>query len=105
MKIHKAKKMNDYVTDFYIASELVNDDLDLLSQIVILMREHEDKTRPNVIKTYCTYGKYDLLYKYTSKICDMPYDDFKKVKAKAEQRILQKFQKELNLFDNEESIL
>lgn len=91
--------MNDYVNDFYTACELVDDDLELLAQIMVLVRDKRDKTRPNIIEHYCDECKFDLLHKYTSKICDMPYRDFTHVKNKAKNKLLEKKQEQINLFD------
>lgn len=91
--------MNDYVNDFYIACELVDDDLDLLAEIIIMLREKSDKTRPNVIETYCNDCKFDLLHKYTSRICDMNYKEFIQIRNKAKNNLIKKQQIQLTLFD------
>ena len=91
--------MNQAVEDFYIACELVDDDLELLAQIIILIRDNTDKTRPNIIETYCDECKFYLLHKYTLKICDMPYKDFIHLRNKAKNKLLEKKQEQFNLFD------
>lgn len=91
--------MNNYVNDFYVACELVDDDLDLLAQIIILIRDKSDKTRPNIIEKNCDECKFDLLYKYTSKICDMNYKEFLHIKNKAKNKLKLKAQQDNTLFD------
>lgn len=91
--------MQDNVNDFYTACELVDDDLELLAQIIILIRAKDDKTRPNIIEKYCDECKFHLLHKYTLKICEMPINDFKLIKNKAKNKLIEKNQEQINLFD------
>lgn len=91
--------MNDHVNDFYTSYELADEDLDLLAQIIILIRDSNDKTRPNIIETNCEECNFHLIHKYTSKICDMRYKDFIQIKNKAKNKLAKKLQNQNNLFD------
>jgi len=82
--------MNDEVNDFYTACDLVDDDLELLAQIMVSVRDKDDKTRPNIIINYCDECKFHLLHKYTSKICDMSYNDFISIKNKSKNKLISK---------------
>ena len=90
--------MQQSVTDYYDAAELFNDDLEVMAYALILIRNKQDKTRPNIIKKNVNDACFEFLHKYTRKLCDMKQMDFAVVKMKAEHKIAQQRFKEQSLF-------
>lgn len=90
--------MNEYVEDFYSAFELMDEDLELLAQACILVKQKGDTTRPNIINSSVDECKFKKVHRYTVILCDMPYKQLTELRALARRKLAKK-KETISLFD------
>lgn len=74
--------MNKYVNAFYEASEIFEDDLDVLALAFVQVREKKDKRRPKNIKELTQDCNFRLLHSYAKRICEMNHKELELLKEK-----------------------